>query len=97
MLNSAFFAGDAELNKAILPLIKEAELKQCADALDAIPTEGLDPEIALAVRLNRAGLERCLGCAPSEDRAALIQDFAKQWRRHSREGGLAESLARMTQ
>jgi len=47
------------------------------------------------VRLNRAGLERCLGLEASEDRAALIEDFSIQWRRHSREGGLAESLARM--
>ncbi|MGZ0708852.1 family 20 glycosylhydrolase [Coraliomargarita sp. W4R53] len=95
MLHSAFFADEAELNKAIRPLSNADELQQCAAALDAIPTEGLDPEIALAVRLNRAGLNSCLGIASSEARTALIKDFAMQWRRHSREGGLAESLARM--
>lgn len=95
-LHSAFFGNDAKLSK-LLKMTNQAELQQCADALDAIQTEGLDPEVALAVRFNRAGLERCLGQAPSEDPAALIEDFATQWRRHSREGGLAESLARMPQ
>jgi hypothetical protein len=95
LLNSAFFADEDALNKAIRPLTNQDELAQCTEALEAIPTEGLDPEIELGVRLNRAGLERCRGQAPSEDRAALIEDFATQWRRHSREGGLAESLARI--
>jgi hypothetical protein len=95
MLHSAFFADEAKLNKAIRPLTNETELQQCADALDAIPSQDLDPEIALAVRLNRAGIERTLGIAPSEKRAALIKDFATQWRRHSRAGGLNESLALM--
>jgi len=95
LLHSAFFASEAELDEAILTLTNEAELKQCAQALDAIPVAGLDPEVALAVRLNRAGLERCLGQAPSEARATLTEDFTTQWRRHSREGGLAQSLARM--
>jgi hypothetical protein len=94
-LNSAFFANEKELNDSIHPLTNQAELSKCAEALNAIPTDGLDPEIALSVRLNRAGLERCLGQAPSESKAQLAKDFAIQWRRHSREGGLAESLARM--
>jgi hypothetical protein len=97
LLNSAFFASDTELTGGILTLTNKNEFKQCTTALDAIPTEGLDPEIALGVRLNRAGLERCLGQTPTEDRKTLIEDFATQWRRHSREGGLSESLARMAQ
>jgi hypothetical protein len=97
LLHSAFFADEAELNKAIRPLTNEAALKQCATALEAIPTAGLDPEIALAVRLNRSGLERCLGSETSESRAALTADFANQWRRHSRAGGLEESLALMAE
>jgi hexosaminidase len=93
-LHSAFFANDAERSK-LLKRTNQAELLRCAEALDAIQTEGLDPEIALAVRLNRAALERSQAKAPSENRTALIEDFATQWRRHSREGGLAESSARM--
>lgn len=96
LLHSAFFADETELVERIRPLTSEGELERYAEALSAIPIEGLDPEINLAVRLNRAGLERCLGQAPSEERIALIEDFARQWRRHSREGGLAESVARMT-
>ncbi|WPJ97614.1 beta-N-acetylhexosaminidase [Coraliomargarita algicola] len=94
-LHSAFFASDTKLAESILPHTSKDELTQCADALNAISTEGLDPEIELSVRLNRAALERCLGEAPSEERASLLKNFTAQWRRHSREGGLAESLARM--
>ncbi len=94
-LHSAFFANDAELSK-LLELTNELELLKYAAALDAIRTEGLDPEIGLAVQLNRAALERVQAKAPSEDRATLIENFATQWRRHSREGGLSESLARMS-
>ena len=65
----------------------------CQCALDAIPTEGLDQEISLAVRLNRAGIERILGREASEDYEKLTGDFIRQWRRHSREGGLADSVA----
>ena len=67
-------------------------LINCKNALNAIPTVGLDKEIALAVRLNRAGLERILNQEPSEDHEKLIEDFKIQWRRHSRVGGLTESL-----
>lgn len=94
-LHSAFFSGEDELEPNLRSLTTQAALLECQAALDAVPTEGLDPEIALAVRLNRAGLERALGQKPSEARQALIEDFASQWRRHSREGGLAESVARM--
>ena len=66
-----------------------------AVGFNAIPTDGLDPEIALSVRLNRAGLERCLNKTASGSKAQLVKDFATQWRKHSREGGLAESLARI--
>jgi hypothetical protein len=96
MLHSAFFADEATLTKTIRPLTTPAQLQRCGDALAAIPTSGLDPEIALAVRLNRAGLERCLGDAASESRSTLIEAFAQQWLRHSRSGGLENSLARMT-
>lgn len=95
LLHSAFFADEAKLTKLIRPLTNQVELQQCAAALEAIPSAGLDPEIALAVRLNRAGLERCLGTAASENRSRLIDAFAQQWRRHSRDGGLTESLASM--
>ncbi len=94
-LNSAFFESEAKIDSDLRRLTNPDQLARCAEALDAIPTDGLDPEIALAVRLNRTGLERCLEQKPSEDRQTLIDDFAIQWHRHSREGGLTESLARM--
>lgn len=94
-LHSAFFADEAELETKLRPLAAPADLVRCGEALEAIPTDGLDPEIALAVRLNRAGLERAQGRSPSEERQALVEDFATQWRRHSREGGLTESIGRM--
>jgi hypothetical protein len=93
-LHSAFFASETELPR-LQKLVDAPALLKCADALDAIRTEGLDPEIALAVRLNRSSLERSLEQSPSEGKADLIEAFATQWRRHSREGGLAESIARM--
>ena len=96
LVHSAFFASEDELKARILHLTNETELKQCAEALKNIPSAGLDPEISLALRLNRAGLEHCLGLALSESRASLVEDFAIQWRRHYREGGLKESVARMT-
>ena len=94
-LHSAFFASQPDVEKKLRSLVSRGQLTRAGEALDAIATDGLDPEIALALRLNRAGLERALGQKPSEDRESLIQDFAVQWRRHSREGGLAESLGRM--
>lgn len=94
-LHSAFFADQAELETKLRPIAAPSDLARCEAALEAIPKEGLDPEIALALRLNRAGLERALARPPSEDRAQLIEDFATQWKRHSREGGLTESMARM--
>ena len=94
-LNSAFFANEKQLNETLLPLTNESELAKCEESLNAIRTNWLDPEIALSIRLNRAGLERCLNKTPSESKAKLAEDFATQWRRHSREGGLEESLARM--
>jgi hypothetical protein len=94
-LHSAFFADETELETKLRPLAAPVDLSRCEEALQAIPTEGLDPEIALAVRLNRAGLQRALGRSPEEERQALIEDFATQWRRHCREGGLTWSMARM--
>ena len=94
-LNSAFFANEKQLNDTVLPLANQTELAKCEEALNAIRTDGLDPEIALSIRLNRAGLERCLNKTPSESKVQLAKDFATQWRRHSREGGLEDSLARM--
>ncbi|MDQ8209292.1 beta-N-acetylhexosaminidase [Coraliomargarita sp. SDUM461003] len=95
MLHSAFFASHNELANAILPLTNEEELQICSHAMNAISSNGLAPEIELALRLNRTSLERCLRSALSEDQATLMEDFASEWRRHSREGGLAESLAQM--
>ena len=94
-LNSAFFANEKQLNETLLPLTNQAELAKCDAALNAIPTDGLDPEIALSICLNRVGLERCLNKTPSESKVQLAEDFATQWRRYSREGGLKESLARI--
>ena len=94
-LNNAFFANEKQLNETLLPLTNQAELARCEEALNAIPTDGLDPEIALSIRLNRVGLERCLNKTSSESKAQLAKDFATQWRRYSREGGLKESLARI--
>ena len=95
LLNSAFFANEKQLNDTVLPLTNQAELARCEEALSAIRTEGLDPEIALSIRLNKAGLEHCLNKTSSESKVQLAKDFATQWRRFSREGGLEESLARM--
>ncbi len=94
-LNSAFFANEKQLKDTLLPLTNPTQLTKCGEALNAILTDGLDPEIALSIRLNRAGLERCLNKTASESKAQLAKDFATQWRQYYREGGLAESLARM--
>ena len=94
-LNSAFFANEKQLKNTLLPLTNPTQLTKCGEALNAILTDGLDPEIALSIRLNRAGLERCLNKTASESKAQLAKDFATQWRQYYREGGLAESLARM--
>ena len=92
-LHSSFFADDIELEEKLRPLASRTMIANCQCALDAIPTEGLDQEISLAVRLNRAGIERILGREASEDYEKLTGDFIRQWRRHSREGGLADSVA----
>ena len=94
-LNSAFFANEKQLIETLLPLTNQTELARCEETLNAIRTDGLDPEIALSVSLNRAGLERCLNKTPSESKVQLAKDFATQWLRQSREGGLKDSLARM--
>ena len=94
-LNSAFFANEKQLKNTLLPLTNPTQLTKCGEALNAILTDGLDPEIALSIRLNRAGLERCLNKTASESKAQLAKDFATQWRQYYREGGLAESLSRM--
>lgn len=94
-LHSSFFSNDDELKEKLRPLVSTTTLANCQSALDAISTEGLDQEIALAVRLNQAAIERVLGIEPSEDCQILIKNFSEQWRRHSREGGLEESLAMM--
>ena len=68
------------------PLANQTELAKCEEALNAIPTDGLDPEIALSIRLNRAGLERCLNKTPPKAkfnwRKTLLHNGG-----HSREGG----------
>ena len=92
LLHSSLFAEEIELEQRLRPLVSKTMLINCQNALNAIPTAGLDKEIALAVRLNRAGLERILNQQPSEDHEKLIEDFKIQWRRHSRVGGLTESL-----
>ena len=94
-LHSSFFSDENELEEKLRPLVSTNTLVNCQNALDTIPTEGLDQEIALAVRLNQAAIERALGVDVSEDYQILIKDFSEQWRRHSREGGLAESIAMM--
>jgi hypothetical protein len=93
-LQSAFFADDEALLK-LLNQTTSAQLKSCLNALDQIALEGLDPELGLSADLNRSALERCLGIEPSKTRDILANEFAKQWKRHSREGGLSDSLARM--
>ena len=94
-LHSSFFSDEIELKKKLRPLVSSTTLANCKNALDAIPTEGLDKEITLAVHLNQAAIERVLGVEASVDYDILIENFSEQWLRHSREGGLAESLAMM--
>ncbi|MDQ8193435.1 beta-N-acetylhexosaminidase [Coraliomargarita sp. SDUM461004] len=95
LLHSAFFANETEFNKAIRPLTNEQELAHCAAALDTIQSEQLDPEIGLSIQLNRAGLARFQAQLNSEMQQILIENFAQQWQRHCRVGGLADSLSRM--
>ena len=93
-LHSAFFANSQALQE-LLKQITKAELKACLDALDQIELEGLDRELELCAGLNRFAIERCLGLEPEKNREELADTFAKQWLRHSRQGGLVESVARI--
>jgi hypothetical protein len=94
-LHSAFFADQPKLN-ALLKLTDPGELEAVLDALKAIETNGLDPEIQLGIDLNRFAAERCLGLPNTQALETLKERFAILWRKRSREGGLAESLERMT-
>ena len=93
-LHSAFFANDEAFSE-LLTQSTQSKLKECLDALDRIELGGLDPELELCANLNRFALERCLKLDHSKTREELQQIFTKQWLRHSRHGGLDESVARM--
>jgi hypothetical protein len=92
-LHSACFASPSAL-RALLKTTSRSALQACLEAVDALNTAGLDEEIQLAVMLNRSALERCLGRPPSQPSAEIQEHFTRQWLRHSRPGGLAESIAR---
>lgn len=92
-LHTAFFAHGSP-REQLVKTTNQAELERCLAALNSIQTAGLDEEIELAVRLNRSALESCLNLPQTDTIAELKEAFTRQWRRHSREGGLAESLAR---
>lgn len=93
-LHSAFFADEKQL-VALKALTNERALNVCLGALDELSTEHIDPEITLGIELSRFAVERCLGLEHSRTRQELAETFARQWRRRSREGGLAESLAKI--
>lgn len=95
-LHSAFFADNEKLEKKLRPMAQKRGLIDCQKALEAIPLKNIDDEILLAVRLYRAGLERVLRVRASEDRLSIAKDFALQWQRHCRIGGLEESLSMIT-
>ena len=94
-LHRAFFTSEAALEEHLRPMTGRAQLEQCRQTLDTIQTEGLDPEIQLAVNLNRAALARTLKETMDPIRETLAEVFAQQWRRHSRDGGLSESISKM--
>jgi hypothetical protein len=91
-LHSAFFADPAARDKLVATTTPNA-LERCLHALSAIETRGLDAEIALAIQLNRSALEACLHRPPTKPIAEIKDNFTRQWHRHSRPGGLAQSLA----
>lgn len=93
-LHSAFFADENQL-LTLKTLTNEPALEACLEALDRLSTGQTDPGIRLGIELNRFALERCLGLQHSKSRRELADVFATQWRRRCREGGLAESLAKM--
>lgn len=92
-LHAAFFADDTTRSQLLAKTDSNA-LKSCQRALDQIKTDGLDEEIALAVQLNRFAIERCLNRPSTDTLSEVRQRFVEQWNRHSRPGGLSESLAR---
>ena len=90
-LHRAFFCAEDEL-ETLLQLTTQAQLHATLEELNGICTHRIDPEIQLGIDLNRQALERCLGMDFTDTRAALTQRFRAQWLRHSRAGGLEESL-----
>jgi hexosaminidase len=92
-LHSAFFA-DPPAREKLIETTTPSALKSCLQALNTIETPGLDADIELAVQLNRSALEACLRRPPTHSIAQIKDCFTRQWHRHSRPGGLAESLAR---
>ena len=101
-LHSALFASDAQLGEWLADT-PSAALDTVIERLHAIATEGIDPEITLGVTLNRVAAQRCQqlqrhGHSVRFLDAALrapIAQFAQQWNRRSRSGGLSDSLARL--
>ena len=93
-LHCAFFANE-EAMKELLELTTQSALEDCLKSLEAIRADDVDPEISLSTELNRHALERCLRLNYTRDRETLQALFSEQWLRHSRSGGLDQSLARM--
>ncbi len=103
LLHVAFFCDEDHLQRTV-KLAGLDRFKECSEALARIDTDGLDPEIALGIDLNRFGLNRCfraLGAVDSADEAApdleeLKTRFQELWLLRCRPGGLSDSLARMS-
>ena len=103
-LHAAFFADEAEFERALSKLVTLEDLQAVDDALQAIQFTGSDPEIGLSIALNRSAIQRCLRAKRGQplssgsdraEHALLIRKFEQLWTLRSRSGGLAESLQRM--
>lgn len=92
-LHAAFFATPDALDR-LLERTHEAALRHALAQLDQIEGARIDTGIGLSIDMNRYALERCLALPHRTQIDELKQRFKLEWLRHSRPGGLDDSLAR---
>lgn len=90
-LHSAFFADPDKLT-VLLESTHSAALEETLAQLDSIDVNGIDSGIQLSIDMNRYALERCLRLRHNHSLHGLKERFEREWLRHSRIGGLKDSL-----
>ena len=92
-LHAAFFANEDQLAK-LVTLTETKKLRNTLLQLNTISQDGIDKGVQLGIEMNRFALERCLKMEQSQSIESLKKQFKVEWERHSRVGGLADSLDR---